>query len=94
MNRSELIRRVAGRTGLRAAVVGAVIRDLLAMMAKTLTEGGTVRISGFGTFSAKDRPPRTARAPRTGELVAVPAKRSIVFRASRKLRKEINRLAA
>ena len=94
MNRSELVRRVAGRTGLRARVADAVVKYLLAMMAETLMEGGTVRISGFGTFSAKDRPPRTARAPRTGERVAVPAKRSIVFRASRKLRKEINRLAA
>lgn len=94
MNRSELVRRVAGRTGLRARVADAVVKDLLAMMAETLMEGGTVRISGFGTFSAKDRPPRTARSPRTGERVAVPAKRSIVFRASRKLRQEINRLAA
>lgn len=44
-------------------VVDAIIREVSA--------GGTVGITGFGTFERVDRAPRTGRNPRTGDVVPI-----------------------
>lgn len=41
-----------------------------------------VRISGFGTFTTKDRPERQGRHPGTGEPITVAAKRIVTFKSS------------
>ena len=76
MNRSELVRRVAGETGLGAAESEAAVKGVLAALAGALAQGDEVRFAGFGTFVGKDRPARTARNPRSGVPIAVPARRS------------------
>ena len=91
MNRLELVRQVAGETGLSPAAVDATVRAALEAVAGALARGEAVRLSGFGSFAAKDRPAHTGRNPRTGESVAVPASRSVSFRAGTGLRDAVNR---
>lgn len=55
-------------------------------IASTLKKGDEVSISGFGTFLAKPRKARTARNPRTGEMVQVPATTVPKFRAGKGLK--------
>ena len=90
MNRSELVRRVAGETGLGAAEADAAVKAVLASVAGALARDGTVRIVGFGTFAAKRRPARTGRNPRTGAPIAVPASRAVSFRPGKALRVAVN----
>ena len=52
----------------------------------TLKSGGEVSIAGLGIFSVKDRAARTARNPRTGETVQVPATRVPKFRPAKALK--------
>ncbi|HDH03940.1 MAG TPA: HU family DNA-binding protein [Candidatus Campbellbacteria bacterium] len=52
----------------------------------TLKKGEEVSISGLGIFSAKQRAARTARNPRTGEAIQVPAMRVPKFRAAKALK--------
>ena len=47
---------------------------------------GRAQVTGFGTFEVLDRGPRPARNPRTGEVVPLPARRVVRFRAARALR--------
>lgn len=91
MNRSELAWQVAGRTGLGEAEADTAVRAVLSAVTQALSQGEAVRLAGFGTFGTKDRPARTARNPRTGEPVAVPASRSVSFRAGKALRAAANR---
>ena len=51
-----------------------------------LKEGKEVSITGFGTFSAKERKARQARNPRTGESVFVPARKAPKFKAAKGLK--------
>jgi len=51
-----------------------------------LKEGNDVSIAGLGIFSAKMRNARTARNPRTGESIEVPAMRVPKFRAAKALK--------
>ena len=93
MNRSELIRQVADETGLSPAAADTAVRAALEAVAGALARGEAVRLSGFGAFAAKDLPARTGRNPATEASVAVPASRSVSFRASKGLRDAVNRNA-
>ena len=90
MNRSELVRQVAGRTGLGAAQADAAVKAVLAALAGALAGGEPVRLAGFGTFEAKGRPARKGRNPRTGAPIAVPASKAVRFRAALALRDAVN----
>lgn len=79
MNKAELIEALAPRLGGRQlaamaveALVDAVLREVAA--------GGTVGITGFGTFEKVDRAPRTGRNPHTGAPVPIAATSSPRFR--------------
>jgi|SRR5581483_4079505 len=68
----------------------AFVNDLLATMAAALQRGDAVRLAGFGTFQVRARAARTARNPRTGTPVAVPATKVVRFHAASVLRKGVN----
>lgn len=51
-----------------------------------LRNGGTVTISGFGTFVVTRRASRGGRNPRTGKAITIPSARVPRFRPSRGLK--------
>ena len=55
-----------------------------------LTSGNRIELRGFGSFSIKNRAPRIARNPRTGEKVEVSSKLLPYFRAGKELNNLIN----
>lgn len=90
MNKQQLIKTIAdtldttqkgGREALDA-VFGAIKEGLV--------EDGKVSVVGFGNFTVRDKNPRKARNPQTGESIEVPAKRSPAFKPSQKLKKLVN----
>ena len=52
-------------------------------------EGGDVKISGLGNFQIRTTAPRPGRNPRTGEAIAIDARRVVTFHASHKLKDQI-----
>ena len=54
-----------------------------------LVNGEDVKISGFGTFQIRTKAPRPGRNPRTGEAIAIQARRVVTFHASHKLKEQI-----
>ncbi|OLT17126.1 hypothetical protein BJF80_02720 [Serinicoccus sp. CUA-874] len=79
MNKTDLIEALAPRVGGRAAA-GAAVEALVDVVLREVAAGGTVSISGFGSFERVDRAARTGRNPRTGEAVPIPETRSPRFR--------------
>ena len=91
---------MAGKTVTRAYLGEAVFREVglsrndsmklvesvLELMADSLTRGGTVKISSFGSFSVRGKGQRMGRNPKTGEEVPIPPRRVLVFRASHVLK--------
>lgn len=45
-----------------------------------------VKLSGFGNFQLRDKPQRPGRNPKTGEEVAISARRVVTFHPSAKLK--------
>lgn len=90
MNKAGIAGYLAGRTGLGKAQAGDAVEAVFAAIGEALARGEDVRVAGFGTFAAKDRPARAGRNPRTGEAVPIPASTVPSFKAARALRDAVN----
>ena len=49
----------------------------------------TVKLSGFGGFSIREKNSRPGRNPKTGEAVPVCARRVVTYRASQKVKDQV-----
>jgi len=95
MTKSELIERLSARhPQLVAKDADLAVKTILDAMAEALAAGHRIEIRGFGSFSLNVRPPRVGRNPKSGEKVAVPAKRVPHFKAGKELRERVDEKAA
>lgn len=94
MNKADLIRHVTGETGMSKSAAEAAVNTALSGISEALARGKPVGLTGFGTFSAKHRPARTARNPRTGEAIPVVAYTTAVFKSGTSLKDAVNARAA
>ncbi len=90
MNKSDLVRHVAGETGMNRSAAEAAVNAMLSGIAGSLVRGEPVSLLGFGTFTARHRPARTARNPRTGGTVSVAASTTAAFKPGKTLKDALN----
>lgn len=86
MNKADLINHVAAAAGLTKASAGEAVEAVLGGISSTLSNGDSVSLVGFGTFSVAERSARTARNPRTGDTINVPASKAPKFKAGKALK--------
>jgi len=86
MNKADLINHVADSAGLSKTAAGDAVEAVLSGITDTLSNGDSVSLVGFGTFSVADRAARTARNPRTGEAIQVAASRAPKFKPGKALK--------
>jgi integration host factor subunit alpha len=60
---------------------------------ESLERGEQVKLSGFGKFELRDKTCRPGRNPKTGEEVAITARRVVTFRAGQKLKARVEAYA-
>ena len=90
MNKQELIAVIADNADLTKAQAARALDAFEYAVASTLQYGETVKLVGFGTFKTSERAARTARNPKTGAEVAVPAKIHVSFVAGKGLKEAVN----
>ena len=91
MLKPEFIVRIAERTPhLYQRDVEHIVDAILEEVVAALSRGDRVELRGFGAFSIKSRPARTARNPRTGERVTVSEKYVPFFKTGKDLRERLN----
>ena len=56
---------------------------------ESLESGESVKLSGFGGFSVRDKKSRPGRNPKTGEEVPVTPRRVVTYKASQKVKDRI-----
>ena len=89
MNKTELIAAVAAKTEMSKKDTEKALAAVLETVAETLAKGEKVQLVGFGTFEAKERGARTAKNPKTQELVEVAASRVPSFKAGQALKAKV-----
>lgn len=86
MQKREIIDRMAARTGLTKKDCELAMDALFQTLGDVLAGGGRMAVNGFGTFETRERAARTARNPRTGEPMPLPAATVPVFRPAQALK--------
>ncbi|WP_038039132.1 HU family DNA-binding protein [Thermorudis peleae] len=90
MRKSDLIRVVAEKTGLRQTQVTPVVNALFQTIQDALARGEQVSIAGFGTFRVSERSAREGRNPQTGSKITIPARKSPSFRPGTQLKRAVS----
>lgn len=90
MQKSELIKAVAEKSGTDSKTVGKIISQIISTIQSELIAGNEVSILGFGTFKVTERDKREGRNPRTGDKMIIPAHKLPVFKAGEILKKAVN----
>ena len=83
MSKARLVDSVAEKLGGTKTEASKAIDAVLSSIGKVTGGGGRITVPGFGTFRMKDKPARTAKNPRTGADIEVPARSELAFKASR-----------
>lgn len=84
MNKKELITAVANQSGISQKEVQKVLDSIIYQICENVGHE-EVKLLGFGSFSLKHKVAHTARNPKTGQQVSVPAKKMLHFKASKTL---------
>jgi integration host factor subunit alpha len=82
LTRMDLCEAVFREVGLSRNESADIVESLLSHVSDTLVAGQSVKISSFGTFSVRDKGPRTGRNPKTGQEVPIHPRRVVSFRPS------------
>jgi DNA-binding protein HU-beta len=90
MNKAELIEAIAESADLNKASATRALESMVSAITNTLQNGGSVTISGFGTFSVRDRAAREGRNPRTGETIQIAASKAPGFKAGKAFKDALN----
>ena len=83
MNKADLVHLVAARTELTKTDVAQVVDALIDTIIDSVCDGKKVSILGFGSFEPRDRSARQGLNPKTGERIAIEAKRVPAFTAGK-----------
>lgn len=79
MNKSQLVDKIVADTALGKREVEKVIGAFIDTVQQSVKKGEKVSLPGFGGWSQTQRKARTARNPRTGAAVKVPAGKGVKF---------------
>ncbi len=91
MNKLEIIKTVAEKTGLTQKEVTGVMDTMLDTIVTNMTRGEEINIAGFGKFVVKRRAARTSINPRTKQAISVPASKAPTFRAGKQFKEAVNK---
>ena len=90
MNKSEIVSKVATETGLSQGALDMAVGKVFQTISDSLSSGEDVAISGFGSFSVKQRKERQGRNPATGKTMTIPASKAVGFKAAKALKDAVN----
>src|SRR5271154_1476937 len=90
VTRTHLAETIYAQVGLSRNESANLLESVLAKVTATLESGESVKISGFGTFSVRQKGRRIGRNPKTGKEVPILPRRVLVFRPSHVLKARVN----
>ena len=89
LTKADVVEAVAKAADLPKKAAAAAVDAVLDTITAALAKGNKVQLTGFGTFEVRKTKKRTARNPRTGEEITVPARNRPVFKAGAKLKNAV-----
>lgn len=92
MNKQELIKELAHRSGQTQTLTKEMIDTLLGIITEKLEQDEEIRLSGFATLTRWHQPSRPARNPKTGSPCLIPSRYSIKLKPGKYLLNKLNNI--
>ena len=89
LTKADMIDRLTIRLRMTRQDARKLVDTFFGEISQRLADGKEVKLSGFGNFELKDKKSRPGRNPKTGEVVAIKARRVVTFKAGQKFRRQI-----
>lgn len=86
LNKAAIVDKIQAVLGTTKADAERAMETVIDEIVNSLKAGEQVSIAGLGIFDTKTRKARTARNPRTGDTITVPAMRVPKFRPAKALK--------
>lgn len=86
MIRSDLIKKIAKTRNISKQEAEDIVDAFLNTLKVTLENGEEIELRKFGSFRIREQGPRPGRNPKTGEEVEIPARKTVYFKPSKKLK--------
>lgn len=90
MNRTELVAKMAEKSGLTKKDTEKALIAFTESVVETIAKKEKIQLIGFGTFELRRREERNGRDPRTGETIKIPASNSPAFKAGKAFKEAVN----
>jgi integration host factor subunit alpha len=94
LTKADMAEKLADMYGFNKRESKDLVEQFFNEISEVLVSGECVKISGFGNFELRDKASRPGRNPRTGEEVAISARRVVTFKPGQKLRIQVDNYKA
>jgi integration host factor subunit alpha len=94
LTKAELAELLFEQVGLNKREAKDMVETFFGEIRDALERGEAVKLSGFGNFQLRDKPQRPGRNPKTGEEIAITARRVVTFHASQKLKGMVDAISS
>ena len=92
LTKAELADMLFEKVGLNKREAKDLVETFFEEIRLALENGESVKLSGFGNFQLRNKPQRPGRNPKTGEEIAITARRVVTFHASQKVKSAVAEL--
>ena len=90
MRKAELVDIIAEQAGITKTQAQESLNAFTDSVTDALSQGDTVSLIGFGTFSQLFRASRTGKNPQTGAAIEIPASTTVGFKPGKALKDACN----
>jgi nucleoid DNA-binding protein len=89
VTKKDLAKKIAEAMGINQLLALEIVQMTFDGIIETLVNEGRIELRNFGVFEVKQRQPREARNPRTGDKVMVPPRLVVTFKPGREMEERV-----
>ncbi len=89
MTKKDIVLKVSDDSNLKQRDVKKIVQRTFDCIIDALARGEKIELRNFGVFKIKQRRSRTGRNPRTNQVIPVPPRKVVVFKAGLEMKQKI-----
>lgn len=89
MRKRDIVLKISQNTGVKQVVVRDIVQHTFDTIFEALKNGERIELRNFGVFQVKKRKKRIGRNPKTGEVIPVPERHTVVFKPGLEMKQSI-----
>ena len=89
MRKRDIVLKISQETRIKQGIVKQIVQRTFDTVFEALKSGKRIELRNFRVFQVKKRKKRIGRNPKTGEVIPVPERLTVVFKPGLEMKKSI-----